>query len=304
MTRLLALVWPELRQPDADTQPFDGMLDALDDLSPRVEAIDTGVALVDITGLEPMWGPERRIAARAVMLARAVTPLRTRCGIGDNRWLAILAARLARYERPDAPAILDMFWAGEEGGTAIADILFGDFNPGGRLPYTVYQAVADIPPMNEYDITKGFTYMYFDGEPDWVFGHGLSFTTFDYSNLKVGGSIPGGPLSITADIRNSGKRAGDEVVQLYVRDVEASVKRPKKQLMAFERISLRPGETRSVRFTVSPERLAFWDEKRKAWVVEPGAFEVMVGSSSADIRLKGEIKATTAGQWPAAQNKS
>ena len=108
---------------------------------------------------------------------------------------------------------------------------------------------------------------YFDGEPDWVFGHGLSFTTFDYSNLKVGGSIPGGPLSITADIRNSGKRAGDEVVQLYVRDVEASVKRPKKQLMAFERISLRPGETRSVRFTVSPERLAFWDEKRKAWVV-------------------------------------
>jgi beta-glucosidase len=207
-------------------------------------------------------------------------------------------------QRPDAPAILDMFWAGEEGGTAIADVLFGDFNPGGRLPYTVYQAVADIPPMNEYDITKGFTYMYFDGEPDWVFGHGLSYTTFDYSNLKVGGGIPGGPLSITADIRNSGKRAGDEVVQLYMRDVEASVKRPKKQLMAFERISLRPGETRSVSFTVSPERLAFWDEKRKAWVVEPGAFEVMVGSSSSDIRLKGEIKATTAGRWPAAQNKS
>ena len=113
MTRLLALVWPELRQPDADTQPFDGMLDALDDLSPRVEAVDTGVALVDITGLEPMWGPERRIAARAVMLARAVTPLRTRCGIGDNRWLATLAARLARFERPDAPAALHAL-AGEE----------------------------------------------------------------------------------------------------------------------------------------------------------------------------------------------
>ena len=106
MTRLLALVWPELRQPDADTQPFDRMLDALDDLSPRVEAVDTGVALVDITGLEPMWGPERRIAARAVMLVRAVAPLRTRCGIGDNRWLATLAARLARFERPDAPAAL------------------------------------------------------------------------------------------------------------------------------------------------------------------------------------------------------
>src|SRR5688500_9477365 len=104
MTRLLALVWPELRTPDADARPFERMLDALDDLSPRVEAVDVGVALVDVTGLEPMWGPERKIAARAVMLTRAVTPLRTRCGIGDNRWLATLAARLARFERPDAPA--------------------------------------------------------------------------------------------------------------------------------------------------------------------------------------------------------
>ena len=105
-TRLLALVWPELRQPDADTRAFEAMLDALDDLSPRVEAVDTGVALVDIAGLEPMWGPERRIAARAVMLTRAVAPLHVRCGIGDNRWLATLAARLARFERPDAPAAL------------------------------------------------------------------------------------------------------------------------------------------------------------------------------------------------------
>src|SRR6185436_17351903 len=100
-------------------------------------------------------------------------------------------------QRPDAPAVLDMFWAGEEGGTAIADVLFGDYNPGGRLPYTVYQSVQDIPPMKEYDITKGFTYMYFDGEADWVFGHGLSYTTFDYSNLGVSGSIPGGPLTVT-----------------------------------------------------------------------------------------------------------
>jgi hypothetical protein len=104
MTRLLALVWPELRVPEADPRPFDRMLDALDDLSPRVEAVDVGVALVDITGLEPMWGPERRIAARAVMLARDVAPLCVRCGTGDNRWLATLAARLARFERPDAPA--------------------------------------------------------------------------------------------------------------------------------------------------------------------------------------------------------
>ena len=194
-----------------------------------------------------------------------------------------------------------MFWAGQEGGTAIADVLFGDYNPGGRLPYTVYQSVQDIPPMSEYDITKGFTYMYFDGEPAWAFGDGTSYTTFEYSNLKIAGNIPSGPLTVTADIRNAGKRAGDEVVQLYVRDVDASVKRPKKELMAFERISLRPGDTRTVSFTVSPERLGYWDEKRKAWIVEPGAFEVMVGSSSADVRLKGEIKAATPGRWTSAQ---
>ena len=104
MTRLLVLAWPELRAPDAETAPFEPMLDALDDLSPRVEAVDVGVALVDVTGLEPMWGPERRVAARAVMLTRAVAPLPVRCGIGDNRWLATLAARLARFERPEAPA--------------------------------------------------------------------------------------------------------------------------------------------------------------------------------------------------------
>jgi hypothetical protein len=98
------MVWPELRAPEADTQPFERMLDALDDLSPRIEAVDAGVALVDVAGLGPMWGPERRIAARAVMLARGVAPLHVRCGIGDNRWLATLAARLARPEREGAPA--------------------------------------------------------------------------------------------------------------------------------------------------------------------------------------------------------
>ena len=102
--RLLALVWPELREADADASPFERMLDALDDLSPRVEAVDVGVALVDITGLEAMLGPERRVAARAVMLARGVMPLAVRCGVGDNRWLATLAARLARFERDGAPA--------------------------------------------------------------------------------------------------------------------------------------------------------------------------------------------------------
>jgi beta-glucosidase len=215
--------------------------------------------------------------------------------------VSLAGGAAAGPQSPDVPAVLDMFWAGEEGGTAIADVLFGDYNPGGRLPYTVYQSVQDLPPMKEYDITRGFTYMYFDGQVDWAFGHGLSYTTFDYSNLRLAGEIPRSPLTVTLDVRNSGTRAGDEVVQLYVRDVEASVKRPKKQLMAFERISLRPAESRTVSFTVRPERLGFWDEPRKGWIVEPGTFEVTVGGSSADVRLKAEIAASSSGRWTAAQ---
>ena len=115
MTRLLALVWPDLRGPDAPDHvaTWEPMLDALDDLSPRIEAVDVGVALGDVTGLTPTWGTERRIAARAVVLARGVAPLTVRCGIGENRWLATLAARLARPERPDAPAALRILERGE-----------------------------------------------------------------------------------------------------------------------------------------------------------------------------------------------
>ena len=116
MTRILALVWPGLRAADADVTPFEPMLDALDDLSPRVEAVDVGVALVDVTGLGPMWGSERRIAARAAMLVRGVAPLPVRCGLADNRWLATLAARLARFERPGAPAAYRALEAGELSG--------------------------------------------------------------------------------------------------------------------------------------------------------------------------------------------
>ena len=192
------------------------------------------------------------------------------------------------------PRVLDMFWAGEEGGNAVADVLFGDYNPGGRLPYTVYASDRDLPPMTEYDITKGFTYMYYNGQPAYPFGHGLSYTTFDYTNLNIPNRLAGnGQLNVRVDVQNSGKRAGDEVVQLYVHDVEASVKQPKKQLVAFERISLKPGEKKTVSFSVPAERFAFWDARKKAFVVEPGAFNVWVGASSQDIRLKGEFQVTT-----------
>ncbi|MGH2429903.1 MAG: hypothetical protein ACRDGV_13665 [Candidatus Limnocylindria bacterium] len=156
MTRLLALVWPELRLPGAPAEhvaAFEPMLDALDDLSPRVEAVDVGVALVDMAGLEPMWGPERRIAARAVMLARGLAPLHVRCGIGDNRWLATLAARLARFERPDAPAALHVFPQGATAATAALRDLSLDLLPADRATrqrfelfgLTTMGQLADLP---------------------------------------------------------------------------------------------------------------------------------------------------------------
>jgi nucleotidyltransferase/DNA polymerase involved in DNA repair len=147
MPRLLALVWPELRQPDAAPRPFERKHDALDDLSPRVEAVDLGVVLVDITGLEPMFGPERRIAARAVALARAVTPLRVRCGIGENRWLASLAARLARFERPDAPAALRILDRAELPDLPLS-LLPADPKVGQRFALfglTTMRQLADLP---------------------------------------------------------------------------------------------------------------------------------------------------------------
>ncbi|MEI6861560.1 MAG: glycoside hydrolase family 3 C-terminal domain-containing protein, partial [Verrucomicrobiota bacterium] len=184
------------------------------------------------------------------------------------------------------PAMFQAWWPGEEGGHAIADVLFGDVNPAGRLPHTVYASEAQVPPLTEYDITKGFTYMYVNGAPLFPFGHGLSYTTFSYGALKLSARQikSAGVVNVSVEVTNTGKVAGDEVVQLYVHQVMSSVKRPEKELRGFSRISLKPGEKRTVTLAVPGEKLAFWDEKTHTFVVEPGVFEVMVGASSGDIR--------------------
>ncbi len=190
------------------------------------------------------------------------------------------------------PAMLQAWWPGEEGGHAIADVLFGDVNPAGRLPHTVYVSEAQVPPLDEYDITKGFTYMYVNGEPLFSFGHGLSYTTFKYSNLKLSADKikADGQVNISIDVKNIGKRAGDEVVQLYVHQVKSSVKRPAKELRGFQRISLQPDETKTVVFTLPAQKLAFWNETTHGFVVEPAKFDLMVGASSSDIRVKDQVK--------------
>jgi beta-glucosidase len=143
-----------------------------------------------------------------------------------------------------------------------------------------------VPPQDEYDIGKGFTYMYLQGPPLFPFGHGLSYTEFRYSQLKLSADqIPAsGSLTVSVEVENIGSRAGGEVVQLYVHDVECSVKRPAKELRGLERINLEPGGKKVVTFKLPGGKLSFYDEKQHAFVVEPGQFEVMVGSSSDDIR--------------------
>jgi beta-glucosidase len=191
-----------------------------------------------------------------------------------------------------APAMLQAWWGGEEGGNAIADVLFGDMNPAGRLPYTVYASDSQVPPQDQYDISKGFTYMYLRGEPLFAFGHGLSYAQFRYSNLRVlpAQIPPNGVAEVAVDVENVGDRAGDEVVQLYVHDVECSVVRPAKELRGFERINLRPGEKKTATFKLSGEKLSFYDEKTHGFIVQPGAFDILVGSSSADIRITSQLQ--------------
>lgn len=192
------------------------------------------------------------------------------------------------------PAIIEAWWGGEDGGNAMADVIFGNVNPGGKMPLTVYASEAQVPSQDEYDISKGFTYMYLKGKPLFAFGHGLSYTNFAYSNMKISDkSITANrTVKVMVDIKNTGKREGDEVVQLYIHDEECSVVRPGKELRGFERITLKAGETKTVSIIVPGEKLAFYDEKTHKFVVEPGTFDVLVGSSSDDIRLYGKFDVT------------
>jgi beta-glucosidase len=179
-------------------------------------------------------------------------------------------------------------------------VLFGDYNPSGRMPYTVYASERSLPPMTEYDITKGFTYMYLNEKPVFAFGRGLSYTNFEYSNLSISSARVGsdGSVQVHVDVKNAGDRAGEEVVQMYIHNNDQSETLPKEQLQGFERISLNPGETKTVNFTLPIEQLSFWGVDKHAYVIHPGTFDVMVGSASDDIRQKGTFEVTSAGEWP------
>jgi beta-glucosidase len=175
------------------------------------------------------------------------------------------------------PAIVEAWYPGQAGGAAIADVLFGDYNPGGRLPITFYKSAEDLPAFENYQM-EGHTYRYFRGEPLFAFGYGLSYTTFAYGNLRLSASTiaPEETLTISADVTNVGQRAGDEVVQLYLTDVAAYVPVPIRQLQGLERLHLAAGETRTVTFALAPRQLSLIDDQGRR-VIEPGEFQVSVG---------------------------
>ena len=195
------------------------------------------------------------------------------------------------------PAVVEAWNCGEKGGLAVADVLFGDTNPSGRLPVTVPRHVGQYPfyynykPSKQYWSKSGYVDMSFD--PLYEFGYGLSYTTFEYSNLQISPQQagPSGEFQVSVDVKNTGERTGEEVVQLYLNDQVSSVTRPVKELKGFERITLAPGEKKIVQFKVTPEELSFLNENL-ARVVEPGRFNVMVGASSKDIRLTGSFDVT------------
>ena len=191
------------------------------------------------------------------------------------------------WENQNIPAILQAWWPGEQAGNGIADVLYGSYNPGGRLPMTWFSGDNQLMSIDEYDITKGRTYMYYSGTPLYPFGYGLSYTTFSYSNLRVAPSTigPACTCDVKVDIINTGSCAGDEVPQLYIHDGGASVTRPIRQLKGFTRVTLSPGQTRTVTFRLPYWNLAYYDTTARSWAVKQGAFDIMAGSSSQNIKL-------------------
>ena len=200
------------------------------------------------------------------------------------------SALAVNWANENVPAILHAWYPGQAAGTAIADVLFGNYNPAGRLPVTFYRSVDDLPPFEDYDMA-GRTYRFFEGDPLYPFGHGLSYTTFEYADLRFDADVVAGGDSVvvSVDVTNTGDRGGDEVVQLYVRYPESQVARPVRELKGYARVGLEPGETNTVAIPLAADQLRYWDEENGRWVLEAAPVVIEVGASSGDIRAEAAV---------------
>ena len=192
------------------------------------------------------------------------------------------------WSQENLPAILHITHCSQEQGNGLADVLFGKVNPSGHTTQTWVKDITDLPDMMDYDIRHGRTYMYYKGDVLYPFGYGLSYTTFDYRQIK---SVKQSKdkVTVTVLVKNSGSRDGEEVVQLYASYPESKVERPMKQLRAFSKVPIAAGETKEVVLDIPKEDFAYWDEAQDKFVVEPGKVKLLIGASSADIRLEGEV---------------
>jgi beta-glucosidase len=206
---------------------------------------------------------------------------------GKPTIVILIAGRPAsiRYIAAQVPAILGSWSLGQETGNAVADVLFGDYNPGGKLPITFPQSVGQLPAYYNHKPSAGIGYLLSVHTPLFPFGYGLSYTAFKYENLRLSPAKIGplGKTTVSVDVTNTGKVAGDEVVQMYIREEVSSVTRPVKELKGFRRIALNPGETHKVDFILGPDDLAFYNEEMRR-VVEPGLFDILLGDNSVDLK--------------------
>jgi beta-glucosidase len=198
------------------------------------------------------------------------------------------------WESQNLPAILQAWYPGEQGGRAVAEILFGDVNPAGRLPVTFYRATDDLPDFENYSMSNR-TYRYFSGEPLFAFGHGLSYTRFTYAQPKLDKSkfAADDTINVSFDLKNAGDHDGDEVAQIYFRHVNSTVPQARLALCAFTRVHVERGQTAKVTVNIPARQFRFWDVTNKQYVVEPGDYELLIGAASDDIRLHVPLKIST-----------
>jgi len=256
----------------------------------RTKYIDTGAAVVDQAAVSDMEAGEGFDRSSLDLLGLQPQLLREIKATGTPLVVVYIEGRPLdkRWTSENADALLTLWYPGGEGGTALADVLLGRYNPAGRLSVSVPLNVGQLPVYYNRKVPYSHDYVEESAAPLYPFGFGLSYTTFEYSNLRVEGTLPDAAV-VKVDVRNSGSLSGDEVVQVYIRDLVASTARPRKQLCAFKRVkAIGPGETVTVSLPL--ERSAFeLVNPAMERVVEKGEFEIQVGASSDDIRLKQNV---------------
>jgi beta-glucosidase len=246
----------------------------------------------DVKTMDLPAGQDELIAAVERVNPHTIVVLNTGDPVTMTKWIA------------QTPALVEMWYSGQEGGHALASVLFGDANPSGKLPVSFPKEWKDSPAYGHYpgenlkvDYAEGIYvgYRYFDTknvEPLFPFGFGLSYTKFAYSDLKVTPERVSGkePTEVSLKVRNAGTRAGAEVIQLYVHDGHSHIDRPLRELKGFRRVELQPGETKTVEFKLDRAAFSYWSPDKTVWVAEPGTFEIQVGASSRDIRLRAPLE--------------